>query len=374
MDTKTKPASKRRILILVMAYVVAGFFLAELFYRVFWNEPSRTYIVEGNDPVYHHIPKAFEKGGLGTFDFRGRKVTVEKNPGVKRVVFIGDSFTYGFTSYDQTIPYHFDRLSKGQHGETPIEVLNFGFVSYSPIIQEIQYKRLIQRLKPDLVVHLLDTYDPVDDVIYKSVATFDDKGEATAVLGDLYFNTGFRRSKFLRFLEYSLTMIRRDWHYIPAEQTLLNRSRYQKDPTILQYALDFSFSIVKRLADRIQQNGSQYVLFQYPWPFHLRDTHEYTSYMEEWGVPNGEWTTPEEHAFGKIVMAFCKEEGLSCFDFAPEVRRMEMELGSASRTRIYNSKDQHFTGFANEQFARFILRKLEQTGFFPSAPVTPQPE
>ncbi len=348
---------KHRFLI-VLAYFLGGLLLAELFYRFFWQEPPRTYLVEGNHPFLHHIPIAFEKGGLGEFDFRGRKITREKTPGTLRVVFMGDSFTYGFTNHDQTIPVHFEALFHERFPDKPLEILNFGFVSYSPIIHNVQYQRLIRELKPDWVIYLMDTCDPIDDVIYRPMARFDASGDPVAVVGERFLNTGWRRSALIRFVQFAWTLAKNGGQFLPREQTILNRSEYIRNPESLQYALDFSFDMLKRLTLRVQADGFRMALFQYPWPFHLRDGHEFTAFFEGWGVPGGRWVTPEEHVFGRIFMEFCRKNGFFCHDFAPEVRRMEEELGTGSRLKIYNNYDNHFTGFANRRFAGFILDRL----------------
>jgi len=59
----------------------------------------------------------------------------------------------------------------------------------------------------------------------------------------------------------------------------------------------------------------------------------------------------------------CDKRRLTCYDFSPEIRQMEKELGDNSRTAIYNQQDAHFTGKTNERFARFIFDRLLENGF-----------
>jgi len=316
-----------------------------------------TYIIQGNDPIYHHVPKAFEKGGLGEYDYRGKHYHMEKAPGTTRIVFMGDSFVYGLVEHNETIPFYFEQLVHERFPDKRVEVLNFGNVSYSPVIHEVQYHRLIKPLHADAIIYLYDTCDPIDDVIYDHLALYDESGVATAVRGEKFMNVGIRRSVFIRFLQFAYQTTKHGGRYIPQEEQLANRSLFIKNPYIFKPWMEFSFSVLDRLSGAIIKDGTKFSLYQYPWPFHLRDAHEFKLFFQGWGVLNGEWQTPEEHLFGKIVMEHCQEKGLICYDFAPEVRTMEEALGDGSRLRIYNNKDNHFTPFANLQFAKFILDK-----------------
>ncbi len=346
-------------------YLLAALILCELFFRLFWTEPPMTYIIEGNHPIYHHVPKAFTQAGLGEYDFRGRRYRVEKAPDTLRIVFLGDSFTYSMTSPNQTIPRHLEKLLAEKHPALKVEILNFGMVSYSPIIQELEYHNLVRELKADWVLWLYDTFDPIDDTLYSRLATVDpETGRVVAVPGEPYRKTGFRRSAFLRFIEFAWSVANNDWDFLPERMKFMNYPKFARNPSDFQDMIDRSFTIAGRLGKTIQGDGSKLLLFQYPWPFHLRDLHEFAELMIGWGVQFSTWETPTTNRFGELVLDFCRKKGFSCYDFFPEVRRMEDELGAdGSRLTIYYNNNGHFTAKANARFARFILDRLEENGF-----------
>ena len=353
----------RKRLLIAAVYLFGSLVVAELFYRFFWSDPPMTEVVKGNHPVFHHVPKAFLKKGLGEFDFRGRKYETAKKPGAIRISFLGDSFAYGFCPHDQTIPFHLKAMLKKSFPETAFEVLNFGFVSYSPIIEEVVYRRLVARLESDYVILLYDSFDPQDDILYSKMASFDKDGRTLSVAGEEFLKTGIRRSALVRFVQYVVEVIRNGWHYLPEEQRFESRIRCIDDPEGLQWVLDYSFSILGRLAGAVEADASRFMLFQYPPPHILKDTGEFRTWLATWGVRQEEWSPPAESRFTPLVLSYCKGKGMRCYDFGPGVREMEAELGeSGSRLEIYNNMDGHFTGRANKKFAAFILEKLLEEG------------
>lgn len=369
---KAKASLGRRLLrwgLVLFAYLA----LCELFFQLFFSDPPLSEVVYGNHPIYHHVPKAFLEGGFGEYDFRRVKYENAPRPDTLRVAFIGDSFTYGFCPPNETIPFYFQRFLKERFPNQRIEVLNFGFVSYSPIIEEVVYKRLVAPLKPDYVILLYDTFDPQDDVLYTKSATFAEDGSADSVAGEQFFHTGLRRFATVRFAEFASTVIENDWDYFPFEQRFAARVIYVREPSRFQNVVNYSFSILKRLAARVERDGSRFMLFQYPPPHLLADRHEFTKYFAAWGLPVS-WVPPRESPFTKQVLAFCRANGLRCFDFGPQVRAIEDALPpGASRLGIYNNEDGHFTGAVNKVFARFILDSFVAQGFGakPQAEVTP---
>lgn len=361
------PSTLRRVLLPVV-YVVGLLLIAELFYRFFWSDPPMTEVVYGNHPVFHHVPNAFLKSGLGEFDFRGRRYDVEKPEGRLRIAFIGDSFTYGFTDHDQTIPFHLDRKLRDAYPDADIEVLNFGFVSFSPIIETVVYRHLIEPLKPDVVIMLYDTFDPQDDVLYAKSATFDDTGMAISVAGEEFLKVGIRRSALVRFIQFAWEVIKNDWHYLPLEQRFESRVSYLAEPERFPEVIDYSFSTIERLARLVERNNSRFLLYHYPPPHVLQDISEFRNWLGTWGI-GPDWQQPESSPFAPLVDAFCLERTITCYNFAPKVREMEESLKPhGSMLKIYNNRDGHFTGWANARFARFIFDTLKNEKLLPDPP------
>lgn len=362
-----KPLGKRLLrFVLIFLAILIGI---ELFYRLFWKDPPMTEVVYGNHPTYHHLPSILMTEGTGKMDMRGNRYSVERKPGVVRIAFLGDSFTYGFTPANETIPYDLSNFLKEAYPDQKFEILNFGFVSYSPIIEELVYHDLVKPLNPDIVFLLYDTFDPQDDVLYAKSATFDpETGRAVQIAGEQFLRTGFRWFSAVRFIQYSVEVLRNGWHYLPEEQRFENRYHFLVDPLIYPDVIAHSFGIIKRLSKEVERNGSRFALFQYPPPHLLKDRSEFQAFLSPWVIPQ-DWEPPAQSAFGRLVMEFCEKESIFCYNFGPEVRAMEEALGNTgSRLTIYNNLDGHFTGEANLRFARFILDRMKDQNWLPSPP------
>jgi hypothetical protein len=115
------------------------------------RRPLRNVLVAwGSEPDGREFSHA-----LNLYGFRGPDFQVQPREGVRRVLFLGDSFTEGFGAQDdETLPVAFERLS-----EEPTEALNLGIAG----TQLPHYTRLarvaIPLLKPDVVFLVLYAND-----------------------------------------------------------------------------------------------------------------------------------------------------------------------------------------------------------------------
>ncbi len=104
---------------------------------------------------------------LGFRDFNAREISLKKTPGVRRLLFIGDSFTEGIgVDYEEAFVGRIARQLSGKG----IEVLNAGVVSYSPVLyqRKLQYFIGQQGLEVDEVVVFLDNSDIMNEVEYEA--------------------------------------------------------------------------------------------------------------------------------------------------------------------------------------------------------------
>jgi hypothetical protein len=85
------------------------------------------------------------------------------------VIFLGDSFIYGWKLNEgKTIPAVFQASAKTE-GITNLRSINFGWVSSSPFLSKRLLKDIGRKYKPDLVVLALDMTDIFDDRLYENV-------------------------------------------------------------------------------------------------------------------------------------------------------------------------------------------------------------
>jgi lysophospholipase L1-like esterase len=82
-----------------------------------------------------------------------------------RILFLGDSFVEGYGDSTTLVQHVWERLQETPLKSVPIELLNAGHSSYSPAIFIPQVKQLVPKLKPDLLVIVIDETDLGDDYI-----------------------------------------------------------------------------------------------------------------------------------------------------------------------------------------------------------------
>jgi hypothetical protein len=85
------------------------------------------------------------------------------------VLFLGDSFTYGWrVMMGKTLPAQFERQAR-EAGYPLMRAVNFGWVSSSPYLSNRLLRDKGSNYKPDLVVLTLDMTDVFDDRLYRNI-------------------------------------------------------------------------------------------------------------------------------------------------------------------------------------------------------------
>lgn len=87
------------------------------------------------------------------------------------IIFLGDSFIYGFLLPQEAMapPAQLESLLRERYQRDDINVANFGWTSSSPILDYRLLKDIGEKYHPDLVILALDMSDYRDEWFYKSV-------------------------------------------------------------------------------------------------------------------------------------------------------------------------------------------------------------
>ncbi len=162
---------KRIILVVISLFISLVFFVVvfEVFlnfqyerwksdFEANWNG-GRTTISENSILMWEYRPNYKSNGILQTnrYGFRDYDYeTMDKEIGVYRIAFIGDSVTYGLKVDSQNIFVRkFENYAKGYFSNLRIQAMNFGIDGYNiKQISELLTSRVLQ-FKPDKIVYVM---------------------------------------------------------------------------------------------------------------------------------------------------------------------------------------------------------------------------
>jgi len=105
-----------------------------------------------------------------------------KNPASFRIAVLGDSLVEGYEE-EFTLPRLLEKkLADVRIGGRRVETMNWGVMSYSPLIHYVNLRRNVLRYAPDLVILHYDLTDVFDDnVRYKDLTSWDADGNPESV-------------------------------------------------------------------------------------------------------------------------------------------------------------------------------------------------
>jgi hypothetical protein len=150
----------------VVVSIAASLLLFECGLRVFYFRPWSELNLVGNPD--HRMTRAFHDN----VNEDGIRSPVEAGAFLAdnfNVLFLGDSFTYGWrVMMGKTMPAQFERQAQTA-GYASMRSINFGWVSSSPYLSERLLREKALKYKPDLVVLTLDMTDIFDDRLYRNI-------------------------------------------------------------------------------------------------------------------------------------------------------------------------------------------------------------
>lgn len=108
--------------------------------------------------------------GLNSDNIRSAHEADTIHPEDFNIIFLGDSFIYGFLMAPElSPPVQLEKILREKYQRNDINVINFGWTSSSPILSYRLLQELGAEYKPDLVLLALDMSDYRDEWFYKSV-------------------------------------------------------------------------------------------------------------------------------------------------------------------------------------------------------------
>lgn len=138
--------------------------------------------------VHVNIPRYQIKTNALGFRFDPSKFG-HKETDIFRIAVLGDSLIEGYQK-EFTLPYGLaKKLAAISKADKKVEAMNFGVMSYSPLIHYVNLEKNILRYDPDLVIVHFDMTDVFDDNNrYKDLTVWDEDGNPEAVKPGIAYN------------------------------------------------------------------------------------------------------------------------------------------------------------------------------------------
>lgn len=166
-------------------------------------EAGAVVLLPDSERVYALRPGMGPPLSTNGYGFRGEPVDVVKPPGVRRIVMLGDSITFGNSvPWTQTFSFVLQQLLNQQAGRREFEVLNLGVSGYNTGQELATLRELGLRFSPDLIVLnvCLNDSDPVKTL--SAIGLVNEVGIQEP--GDVNLRTIVASSYLLTALKYAL--------------------------------------------------------------------------------------------------------------------------------------------------------------------------
>lgn len=267
-------------------------------------------------------------GGSNIFQFRSPYEDTRRRPGVRRVIALGDSFTWGskIASSDSTWPALLERVMARAPDARPTEVINMAHGGYATGNEAEELRRIGWQFHPDLVI-----VQWLDNDARRTLPNFDTvvRGPFVVLVRGQYRTGWIRDSAILELLERALTA----WRYGAVD---FNRRYYApRSPGWLDAQQGF-----REMGDSASRYCTPILLVLYPYLF------------------PGRWTleTYPEKDIHRLVADAGRRAGFQVLDLLPTF----VAAGKDFEHWWGTAYDSHPGGSAQALTARAIASYLEE--------------
>jgi lysophospholipase L1-like esterase len=347
----------RRLLpriVLASVSLSIAFAFAEFIDRLFLPEVSDTIIIPigSINQKYHHPPSW--------------PPIPTPAPDAVRIVFIGDSFTWGMgvkdrgsNAFPPLVGRYFREGSVAGLAPRTVQTINLGARSYSPSIYGVVLRDYAPILKPDIVVLALDDSDPQDDLLYKDLLKTDDRGLPLSVYPGLpgVPNSLLPVAKRIKLIRHVSGLYQNFIRGIEQKRDMRTRlenrfGHYRPGPGSQDQwneAFDHSLGLVDAFHRYCMDHEIKLVIINYPYAPAV-----ITDYVGEWVGKRFKFerSVVLEPTFHKAVSDFASARNIPYYDFTPYLRSLSDHEG------IFNDEDGHYAEKGYELLARELVRVL----------------
>jgi hypothetical protein len=364
---------------LAVCCVIGSLVMLEIAIRFIEPREIMRYFFVESDPVLNHKFSPNGRGRHKTNEFdvgyiinsiglRDVEFAVGKAPGVFRILMLGDSFTEGNgVSMEQTFSKQLERMLGDVALSQPVQVINAGVGSYSPLLEYVYLKNEGLKLQPDLVILNYDLSDVSDDIHYTALAKFDHDGLPIGVQSDSegkehsYAGSTLVGIKdFLKHHTHLYNFVRvRTSKQIDRLTRTLNRSgdiRVDKYAMLRDnyrhaddrdWALSYRYLLLVR--DLLESHRIDFWVTVYPYGLQV-STREWNSGRLAWGFKQDTIysTMPQQY-----VEQFCKRNAITVLNMCADFSRY-----AQVHFPLYWDYDGHWTAQGHTLVAHILARTL----------------
>lgn len=294
---------------------------------------------------------------------------VEKNKKTRsknKVIFLGDSFTYGFgVNYENSLPGLISKKTKNEY-----DVLNFGVPGYSPSKNYYNLKKFLknnENIKISKVFYILDLTDVHDEanrwegMLDGDIPVIADKTIEKEIKKTFDYKNKFRTIRFISYyLNNNLRNIRKNIKNFTNqnEQENFNQSPTfwgsfthtsskelkDNDNYIKLWNNDYLYGLnkikvkIKEISQLINDYNAEFYIAVHPWIETL-----------ELGQEEFDW---ENYAAEVCEYSNCKK----LINFFKVINKLKKE-NSTWQTQVYFKKDLHFNKLGNSLYADLVYQE-----------------
>ncbi len=325
------------------------------------------------DTIYHHQMVPYGQSYFSKFEynmnysinslgFRDYEYPVKKCQDCFRIIMLGDSFTEGtgIEQLEDTFPKLME-TSLSTKSSKRIEILNFGRISYSPVLEYLILKNIGLNYDPDVIIVNFDVSDVAQDFNYLTNARYSKEGEFLGINGceknEREQETVFQLRNFLLSLDI-VTILESSFRNlilytvqelplvsIPPESDslLITREEFAESDLVMKQ-WNVSQLYLHKIIDLAKTNNKTIIITTYPWG-HQVDNSTWKQGRKVFGYDTNTTYSLEPQ---RRVQLICQKQNISCYDFTQDLR----EGGEG----VYYNYDPHWT----PKGAKIVARALEQ--------------
>jgi hypothetical protein len=315
---------------------------------------------------------------LNSLGYRGKNFQLDKPKGVKRILMIGDSMTFGWGLDDKdTYPLHLEDDLRSS-GYSNIEVINGGYVGgLSPDSFYIYLKKHGLLLKPDLIVVNIFVWNDLSDLSESVWEKVDVNGLPEKISSCCHTVDGrIFRNKVVDF-QYSIPILRESHLFILTVKTLQQRFNLLHTPQLLAPKSEqilgcvmnpdciYKFYPEEQKTDKVLAGMKQladeahvpilFVLLPVDVQLYKESWAKYSRYNMQW-FPK----TAEENFIQKRLATFMDSKGIRYFDMYSYFDK------NRDKGYPFFPVDAHFnplgSRLAGDALSHFLLENITQYG------------